>query len=253
MILTKDALKKSFAAMGVKKGSMALAHSSFKSLGPVEGGPRTAIDALLELVGAEGTVLFPTYDFHVWTETHYFDIRHTPGTMGILGEMARTLPTFKRTRHPIYSWAVAGRLRDTLAEIDTESSYGAGSVFDAIHRENAVMLSLGLTWNHTFTLTHHAEKMSGACDYRYDKPFSGIYVGWDGVPGLRTYSMMVRDLVKGVKTDIGPAMTEMVASGAIREHQVGEALCHASYGKDFFEAITTIVKHAPEKLHTKTR
>ena len=252
-MMTKTALMDAFGAMGVSRGSMALAHSSFKSLGPVEGGPRAVIDVLVELVGPEGTVLFPTFNFRNWPDSHYFDIRHTPGAMGILGELARATPAFMRTRHPIYSWAAAGRLRDRLAAIDTDNCYGEGSVFDVIHKEDAVMLSLGLHWNSTFSLTHHVEKMSGACAYRFDKPFSGIYVGWDGVPALKTYSMMVRDISQGVETDIVPAMEEMLAAGAIRAHQVGAAVCHVSRGKEFFDALTAIVRRTPEKLHRKAR
>ena len=49
------------ASMGVVRGDALFLHSSLKSLGYVEGGPRAVIDALLDAIGPEGTLVVPTY------------------------------------------------------------------------------------------------------------------------------------------------------------------------------------------------
>lgn len=249
--MNADELKAHFSAMGVAKGRTVLVHSSFKSLGPVEGGPQGVLDALLALVGSDGTLVMPAYNFTSWTEGHYFDLAHTRSEMGVLTEVARRGPAFRRTGHPIYSFAAAGRLAAELADIESVASYGPGSVFDRLHRENSVIVSLGLGFNATFTMTHHVESISGACRYRYEKPFSGIYVGRDGKPSLKTYSMMVRDIAQGVQTDIIPAMTRLVEGGAIKEYSINGALCHFSYSRDFVDALLPIVRSSPEMLHKK--
>jgi aminoglycoside N3'-acetyltransferase len=242
-------MKAHFAKMGVEEGSTVLVHSSFKALGGVEGGPRTVVQALRDLAGPEGTVVLPTFNFDSWTERHYFDIVETRSEMGAITEVARHDPAFLRTRHPINSFVIAGRRQRELTGIDSTHSYGAGSVFDALHRSNALMLSLGLDFNSTFSMTHHVEKISGVCGYRYDKSFSGIYVGYDRVPALRTYDMMVRDVFRGVETYIVPAMTELVRQGAIVEYEIQGATCHASRAKDFVDHLLPIVRDHPEKLH----
>lgn len=248
-MLTKAMLKDAFSNMGVAPGKVVLVHSSFNSLGPVEGGPVAVIEALLEAVGPEGTALWPTFNFQSWTEAHYFDLQHTPSAMGILSEMARLDPRFERTLHPIYSWVVAGRMKEAFIALDSENCYGPGSVFDLIHRTDAIMISLGLHLNSTFSLTHHVEKMSGACGYRYDKPFSGIYVGRDGAPALKTYTMTVRDLLRGVQTNIVAAMTKLIEDGVISEHRINETVCHSAGAKAFFDALIVIVREHPEMLH----
>ncbi len=242
-------LEAGFAAMGVEKGGTALVHSSFKSLGQVDGGPQAVLDALLALLGPEGTLVMPTYNFTSWTEGHYFDLSHTKSEMGVLTELARRSPGFQRTGHPIYSFAASGRLAGELAAVESVPSYGPGSVFDLLHQEDAVIVSLGLGFNATFTMTHHVESISGACRYRYEKPFSGIYVGRDGSPSLKTYSMMVRDVSRGVQTDIVPAMSRLVEQGVIKEHRVGEARCHSSRSRDFVAGLLPIVRDFPEMLH----
>ena len=47
--------------LGLKKGDIAGVHSSLSSFGYVEGGADAVIDALLKVVGEEGTVVMPTY------------------------------------------------------------------------------------------------------------------------------------------------------------------------------------------------
>jgi aminoglycoside 3-N-acetyltransferase len=243
------ALRAGFAAMGVEPGACVVVHSSFKSLGPVEGGPQAVIETLLSMLGPSGTLLMPTYNFTSWTEQRFFDVANTKSEMGVLTELSRLDPRFTRTLHPIYSFAASGRLAAGLGALDPAPSYGTGTVFDAMVREDAVIVSLGLGFNSTFTLTHHVESVSGACRYRYEKHFPGTYVGRDGARREKTYSMMVRDVARGVRTDIIPAMTELVRQGAIKEHAFGPAACHWSRSKDFMAALLPIARERPEMLH----
>ena len=250
-MLTKLDVKSCFQSMGLTLGEIVLIHSSFKALGKVEGGPQTLVQAALECVGDTGTVLFPTFNFASWSESHYFDLFHTPSTMGAITETARKDPRFKRTRHPIYSWVVAGALQDQFVAIDSENCFGSESLFEVLHQKNALILSLGLDFNNTFSMTHHAEKMSGACSYRHDKPFSGIYVGYDRRPTLKTYSMFVRDVSQGVETYIVPAVEKMVGEGIVNVHEMGLAKCHSVKAQKYLSSLIEIVKSNPEMLHRK--
>jgi len=98
-MLTRNELMGHFSQMGVAGGTTVIVHSSYKSLGGVEGGPQTVIDVLVELVTPEGAVLFPTFNFSAWTEGHYFDVEHTPSEVGIITELARVDDRFRRTLH----------------------------------------------------------------------------------------------------------------------------------------------------------
>ena len=46
-MLTLESLTSAFRDLGVQTGDTLLVHSSYKSLGQVDGGPQTVIDALL--------------------------------------------------------------------------------------------------------------------------------------------------------------------------------------------------------------
>ena len=94
---------------GLDPGETVLAHSSLSSFGRVEGGADTVIDALLEAVGPEGTVLVPT---HTWdtvnAENPVYDVRETESCVGYITNVFRKRPDAKRSLHPTHSCAAIG-------------------------------------------------------------------------------------------------------------------------------------------------
>lgn len=246
-MLNSKELLAGFEGTGVKKGETVMVHTSYKSLGAVEGGPDTVIDVLRELVGPQGTVLFPNFNFQSWTEMHYFDLLETPSRMGAITETARLRPDARRTPHPIYSFAVLGRRAAEFAAADDVEAYGPKSAFAVFHKTNGTILSIGLDFNNTFSMHHYIEYNVG-CNYRRIKEFSGIYVGYDRKPQVKMYSMFVRK-DDTVKTYINPGMDELLAAGVIKEVKVGEAKVHFATARDFYDNMSVIVREHPEKLH----
>lgn len=246
-MLTAEDLVEGLRRTNIKRGDTIMVHTSYKSLGGVVGGAETVIDALLKLVGDKGSVLFSTFNFQSWTESHYFDIKETPSKMGMITEMARLRPEARRTPHPIYSFAALGARAQEFAECDDREAYGPRSVFARFHELNGKILSIGLDFNNTFSIHHYVEYNVG-CDYRRTKDFSGIYVGADRKPRLETYSMYVRKDDR-VKTMITPAMNELLEKGFIREFEVGLAKVHTADAQTFFEEMAKVVRQNPEKLH----
>ncbi len=236
-----------FRQIPLTESRIALVHSSYKSLGGVEGGAEAVIEALLEWVGPQGTVLLPNFNFQTWTETHYFDVRETPSHMGIIGELGRLRPDALRTPHPIYSFAALGKRKEEFADCEEVEAYGPNSVFALFHRLNGLNVSIGLHWNSTFSMHHYVEFRTG-CDYRRVKRFSGIYVGYDGEPHIKTYSMFVRNDDR-VITDIAAGMDDLFNAGVIKGVSVGDATVHYASANDFFDNMSAIVRQHPEKLH----
>ena len=236
-----------FRQIPLTKSRIVLVHSSYKSLGGVEGGAQAVIDALLEWVGPDGTVLLPNFNFQSWTETHYFDVRETPSHMGIIGELGRMHPDALRTPHPIYSFTALGKRRGEFVACDDMEAYGPNSAFALFHKLNGLNVSIGLHWNSTFSMHHYVEYNTG-CDYRRVKKFSGIYIGYDGEPQIKTYSMFVRKDGR-VITDIVPGMDELFDAGVIKAAPVGDALVHYCPARDFFDQMSVIIREHPEKLH----
>jgi len=79
-------------------------------VGGVEDGPQTVIDALLEVLGNDGTLIMPTFNFD-FCKGEPWDVRNTPSHMGAMTNMVRQHPAAKRVFHPIYSFAILGKTR----------------------------------------------------------------------------------------------------------------------------------------------
>jgi len=246
-MLTRRELLQGFAQAPIRAGDTVMVHTSYRSLGGVEGGAEMVIDVLSELVGPSGTLLFPAFNFQSWTETHYFDILETPSKMGMITELARLRPGSLRTPHPIYSFSVIGPRAREFAGTEDREAYGPNSAFARFHKSNGTILSIGLDFNNTFSMHHYVEYNTG-CDYRRVKEFSGVYVGYDREPRVKTYSMFVRRDER-VKTYIVPGMEDLLAAGVIKEVRVGAAKVHSAGAKEFFDSMSVIVREHPEKLH----
>ncbi len=109
MTYTKQTLQQDLAAMGLTGTETILIHSSMKSIGAVEGGADTVLDALMEFF-AEGLLLLPTHTWQFIDQDHpVFDVRRSPCCVGILPELFRQRPGVVRSLHPTHSIAACGR------------------------------------------------------------------------------------------------------------------------------------------------
>lgn len=102
-------IKEGLVNIGVKAGDSLLIHSSFKSLGKVDGGIQTLTEALQSVVGDRGTLLFPTLSFASVTEASpVFSLMDTPSCVGAVSEYIRKMPGAVRSLHPTHSCAALG-------------------------------------------------------------------------------------------------------------------------------------------------
>ena len=116
MNATFEQLKKDLQNLGVSAGDLLVVHSSFKSLGLVEGGAECVIAALKDVLGPEGTLVFPTFTYSTSYASSYFSNLETPSCVGYLSEFFRKTEGVIRTNHPTHSVAIYGKLQKELNE-----------------------------------------------------------------------------------------------------------------------------------------
>ena len=69
------------------------------------------IDSFLEVIGTNGTLLIPSYNWD-FCKGIAFDYKNTISKTGILADEAVKRSDFKRTKHPLYSHIVWGKDKD---------------------------------------------------------------------------------------------------------------------------------------------
>ena len=196
------------------------------------------IDKLQLLVGEEGTLMFPTFNWD-FCQGIGFDYHKTPVRTGALSKAALKRQDFVRTAHPIYSFAVWGKHRQELIENASVDSFGSGTIFDMLYDWNAKVLVIGLPPLQGVTYIHHVEQKVGV-PYRYSKDFTADYVDAAGVCSRRTYRMYVRDLEMDPRHVNGfePLAEQMKAGGLIQTDVYGGSVpCHMLRVSDLDAAV----------------
>lgn len=143
---TKESLKADLQRMGIDPRGTLLVHSSYKSIGPVEGGPEAVLDALAEYM-AEGLLVLPT---HTWASIDdrnpRFYVRDTPSCVGALTELFRKRPGVVRSLHPTHSVAALGKDAREFAAGDELSTTpcGYGTAWRRLWERKAAILLVGV-------------------------------------------------------------------------------------------------------------
>ena len=246
-MLTFEKLVEGFRELGVKEGDTLLVHSSYKSFGEVDGGPQTVIRALEAALGLDGTLIMPTFNFD-FNKGVPWDVRSTPSKMGILTELVRTDPRAKRVFHPFYSFAILGKHAEMLGGLRYKSSYERNSVFGKLCDLDGKIMVIGLSYTNSMTFFHHIEQMEGEV-YRFLKQFTGEVTDENGNTYTDTFEMFVRDIDKGVVTEVDPMGELMEQAGIVKVRKIGEADVKLMKTNEVYEFTAREMKRDPHLLY----
>jgi aminoglycoside 3-N-acetyltransferase len=167
-IVLKQDIMEAFAKVGVKKGQTIMVHTSLSQLGFVCGGAEIIIEALLESVGEEGTIMMPTQSWKNldpstgvhWEEPEEWwqiirdnwpayrkEITPT-NTMGAVAEMFRKWPGAVRSDHPARSVAAYGKNAEFLTKNhDLSNIFGEGSPISKLYELDGYVLLIGVGYD----------------------------------------------------------------------------------------------------------
>ena len=246
MTLNFHKLIRNFKELGVTKGDVLLIHSSYKSLGGVEGGPQTVIDALKWILSEEGTLVVPTFNYDFCNGETY-DIKKTPSKMGIISELVRNDSKSRRSFDPVFSFAILGKYRDYLANLKYQHSFGPNSIFAKLRELNAKIMIIGLTYNESMTFFHHIEETQG-CDYRFFKEFCGKIIDYDGNQKDAEIVLFVRDIERGVQNDVDKMGIIMEQEGIVQKRIIGNSEIKLMKVNDVYQRTVNELKENPHIL-----
>lgn len=108
-IYTEDDLFTQLKEMKIDPQGTIMVHSSMKSIGEVENGADTVLDAFSKFM-KEGLLVFPTHTWdYINTENPKFYVADSPSHVGILTELFRKRAKVIRSHHPTHSVAALGK------------------------------------------------------------------------------------------------------------------------------------------------
>lgn len=163
-LVTRTSLARDVRAAGVTPGDVLLVHTALSSLGFVVGAARSVIEALIDAVGEDGTLMMPTYSGELsdpaewkyppvpedWIdeirrETPAYDPQLTPTrNMGAVPELFRHYPGVRRSPHPQSSFAAWGARAGWLVDTHPlDQRFGPDSPLGRLYEADGKVLLLG--------------------------------------------------------------------------------------------------------------
>jgi len=175
-------------SLGVREGGVLLVHSSLSALGHVDGGPETVVQALLDALGPEGTLLMPALSYITVTRrVPTFDVRYTPSCIGAIPEYFRTRPGTRRSVHPTHSVCAVGPMTGALLDdhpLD-DTPCGPHSPFHKLRDVGGQLLMLGCGLRPNTSM--HAIEQLIEPPYLYSDPITYQLTHADGHVTTKTY------------------------------------------------------------------
>lgn len=233
--ITKDQIVYDLRLGGIREGDIVLMHSALSSIGHVEGGADTVIDAVLEAVGESGTFAVSTMAF-----SHPFDPDNDPSTVGIISETHRLRKNSIRSLRPVHCInAIGARAEELTRDHDKcETNCGVGSPYLKLRDMGGKIILLGVDMNRNTTL-HAIEDIMDSVYLesrvipapKYIPDYEGKTMNMDKFcPGHRDFLSFTKVLRR---------------TGAMTEVCIGNALCKIIDAKRMFDLGQELLRTRP--------
>jgi aminoglycoside 3-N-acetyltransferase len=225
-----------------------LVHSSLSSFGHVKGGSDAVIDALLEAVGVNGTVLVPTLTGSEELSPQNpprFDPATSDSWTGRIPETFRKRAEAVRSMHPTHSAAAigadAGELTRehvfSITPCDELSPYGKVAQSD-----DGYVLLLGVD-HESNTTFHHIEEIAGV-DYHMQRGFAEATTVVNGAEVQRNYMLHQY----GTPRDFNVMEPIFIERGVQQTARIGECRASLIRAREMVRATLQCLRADPRTL-----
>jgi aminoglycoside 3-N-acetyltransferase len=236
---TRSRLSADLREIGIKAGDVVMVHAGVRSVGPIVGGVNSLVGALLDTVGAEGTLAAyvdwecgfeEPIDPTIANDIPAFDkrIAKAARAYGILPESIRTWPGAIRSENPDAGLAAVGlRAAWLCANHALSYGYGEGSPYAKLVAIGATVLLIGAPLD-SITLLHHSEHVARLDGKRVKRYRRKVLLegrpAWVDVEEFDTSD----PIVEGMPDDHFKQIAAVaIGSGKSRNGTVGSARAHA--------------------------
>ena len=180
-LITKEYLKKQIEDMGIKHDDVVLIHTSYKSVGAVEGGIDGFIDAFKEYL-SEGLFIIPTHTWsNVTRQNPVYDVKSSVPCIGAVPCTAAFRKDGIRSLHPTHSVWVTGKNAESFVQGEelSETPAPVGGCWSRLAEVGAKILLIGVG-NNRNTFIHAVDEMADLDDRLAPEAWNVTVVDYNG-------------------------------------------------------------------------
>ncbi|HRU04834.1 MAG TPA: AAC(3) family N-acetyltransferase [Candidatus Brocadiia bacterium] len=230
--LTRANIRTGLVKLGLKAGDIVVLHSALSSLGRVQGGAKAVVDALLDVIGPQGTLLAPSAG-----PGRPYDFRKTPSSLGAITEEIRLRKNAVRSLSPCMpAVAIGPRAREFTAPHHTLECPYIGSPWHLAAQAGGYVLLLGVDQDRNTTL-HVAEALVKA---PYMGKVESQYVDEKGK--VQTYRGVY---YAGPHRDFIGIDAKLRAAGIMKVGRIGPSVARLMKGQELIDFCVENLKRDP--------
>lgn len=256
-IITVSTLIDQLKSAGLRAGDSLLVHCSMSRLGYLADGPKTLIDAILEVIGPDGNLLMPSSPNPAlqldYIRSHpHFDVRLDPSAMGAVTEYFRLMPGVERSLSPTEPVCAFGPLAQWLTEGHRGrlTPYDKYSPFYRLTEVNGKILYAGVTLAQAGTSLHLLE--DAVEDFPYPVYFPDTFTvkitDKNGV--TYTQPVKVHNPAQSARRQCDALIPMFITSGAMHTVQIGEGTGLMTDAARMFEVMLEQYKQKGITMYT---
>lgn len=247
---TKEMLSQQLEKLGIQKGMVLFVQSDIRKLGNFAGGAQTLINALMDCVGFEGTLVIPTFTTHLadpacqkqriarefWGQARQDALPYHRKLSAPDWEDAFTLQFLRnegvvRSYHPMYSFAAWGKYAKLICDKHPlHFGLGENSPLGKLLEFNGHVVLLG-------ELYHECTLFKLAYYHKENQPIRII-----SAPIESNQAMIWKDMLElSFEDEVDETLGGFIESqGVVSTAYIGNGICHMFSARD---AIKLAVQH----------
>lgn len=147
---TFDSIKEDLIQLGIKKGDTVFLRISYRAIGKTEGGPKTFLDAILDIVGEDGTVLLTAFPKRYKRRLRFFHRRdyvqkdpRPQSITGALSNISMHYPGAMLSSRVDFPFVAIGKHAQYLTSNHTYEKEGYWILEEAIEKFDCICLRIG--------------------------------------------------------------------------------------------------------------
>jgi len=234
---------------GISEGETVLVHSDISRIGWIKSAKsreqvtRAYLDAIVDVIGPDGTVMALSCTESFARDSRPYDHETSPSEQGSLSEFIRTRPNALRSLHPLFSVAAIGRDAHRLCGEDVGATgFGHDSPFQKLREADGWILCIGVDLK-AMTFVHHVEQTYGV-PYGYTKEWTAP-ITKSGASVTRRFFAFVRYLNAGVEYDFSKLQTDLMDNGLAKTGGLGYGGVWCVRARTVFDFTITQLKKDP--------
>lgn len=245
-MLTKSGIKDALWKLNIPQDRPVMVHTSLRSIGPMEGGAQTLLDALIDRCTGEGGLLcVPTHTWGFMEEEITLDLVEPKSNLGVFPNVALQDPRGIRSAHITHSVTVFGQQAAQFTKLDDTATTMVSQCCKELYRQDGYILLIGVGQEKN-TFLHCVEEMLDVPNRTADKPVTLKMRHADGRIEEKQIYPLYSEGIEDVSEQFGNYEPAFRKHGCVTDGKLGNAnvqLCSARKMKAVIELIYNRSNH----------